>query len=76
MEWKCGMTAEEKRDRRIAAKKEWHAWFAWLPVRVEMHDCYWLQFVERRGEYHGVGPGEARRGHWEWEYRRYPVGIV
>jgi hypothetical protein len=33
-------------DRR-KAREQWHSWFAWRPVRVEM-DGVWLETVERR----------------------------
>lgn len=44
------------------AKREWHRWFAWLPVTTAYPERIWLETVERRlvdgGAYHD----------W-WEYR-------
>lgn len=42
----CGETAEEE-NRRLS---EWHAWFAWHPVRVGSHDCRWLETIWRKRE--------------------------
>lgn len=47
MKLNCGLTLKEE----IEAKKKWHDWFAWYPVRVASSDCRWLETVERRGEY-------------------------
>lgn len=47
MTFNCGPTREEKK----AAKEKWHKWFAWYPVRIENHDCRWLETIERKGEY-------------------------
>lgn len=44
MKFDCGPTWQEKR----AAKEKWHRWFAWRPIRVDDHDCRWLEFIERR----------------------------
>lgn len=67
MKFNCGPTRAEKRK----AKKEWHRWFAWYPVRLrhwdehnmfrESRDCRWLEVIERKGhmEYDG----------WSFEYR-------
>ena len=44
MKFACGKSKDEKE----AAKKEWHTWFAWYPVKVGSYDCRWLEAVERR----------------------------
>lgn len=43
MKFDCGESAQEKLDR----VSKWHPWFAWYPVRVNSHDCRWLEMVER-----------------------------
>lgn len=64
MKFDCGETFAEKK-RRL---KQWHRWFAWRPVKVNDHDCRWLEWVERRGDYY---PGYADND-WEWEHRPAP----
>jgi hypothetical protein len=44
MRFNCGPTAHEKR----IARRQWHRWFAWFPVRVGSRDCRWLETIERR----------------------------
>lgn len=44
MKINCGLTGEERRH----ASRQWHDWFAWLPVRVGSRDCRWQEVVERR----------------------------
>jgi hypothetical protein len=61
MKFDCGPTWQEKFD----AKKRWHLWFAWHPVRLASHDCIWLEYVERKGtNYYDSGGG-----YWDWQYR-------
>ena len=55
---------------RHRAKKQWHWWFAWHPVRVptkgrmsKMHKV-WLCKVRRKGVYRNDW-GES---YWEWYY--------
>ena len=36
------------KEERIDAKKQWHNWFAWRPVRVR-GEIVWLELIERRG---------------------------
>lgn len=57
MKLNCGPTADE----RHAARKEWHRWFAWYPVRVAQRDCRWLEYVARRDAAEYLQP--------LWEYR-------
>lgn len=64
MRFDCGPTWQE----REAAKKAWHRWFAWHPVRIgDSHDCRWLETVERKGELHSCGSFGG--DWWTWEYR-------
>ena len=46
MKINCGPSYEE----RLAAKKDWHRWFALIPRRVAPGDCRWLEYIERKGE--------------------------
>lgn len=50
---------------------KWHRHFAWLPVRVGLHEHRWLEFVERRKMvYSPLFPEEwAAFTPVEWEYR-------
>jgi hypothetical protein len=57
----CGETWEEKKTRLA----KWHKVFVIFPRRVGIHDCRWLETIERKGELF-VG---IRRFFWSWEYR-------
>jgi len=51
MIWTNGLTWEEKKRR----KAEWHTWFAWRPIVVNINNggrkiMVWLEFVERSGK--------------------------
>lgn len=46
MRFDCGETYSERWERL----GKWHRWFAWFPVKVDKHDCRWLEYVERRKE--------------------------
>ena len=65
MIWIGGVTREENIRRR----EEWHKWFAWRPVTVEIilgkKVRAWLETVERKGK-HKVVMGSNE---WKWEYR-------
>lgn len=61
MKWDCGRSWPEE----YAAKRQWHSWFAWFPVRVGTHDCRWLELVERKGEY----CSSWDYAFWSYEYR-------
>lgn len=65
MKLNCGPTPEEKQNAWWAYRKNWHKFFTLWPRRITgTHQCVWLEFVERKGEYNcGYG------GYWEWEYR-------
>ena len=59
----CGPSWKTK----FEAKKKWHVWFAWRPVRVGENDCRWLELVKRKGAFHS----SISDCWWEWEYRPY-----
>lgn len=61
MKFDCGETWEEEKER----KSQWHRWFAWKPVYIANHDCRWLEFVERKGEYCSGYDSD----YWNWIYR-------
>ena len=39
----------EKQDRL----RQWHLWFAWLPMRLSESKVVWLQNVYRRKDWYG-----------------------
>jgi len=53
------------------AKKLWHDWFAWYPVRVPTmgrmsgQHKVWLKTVRRRGTLEMISPTSAN---WNWRY--------
>jgi hypothetical protein len=61
MKFDCGETWEEKKARLSS----WHRFFAWRPVYIADHDCRWLEWVERKGEY----CSSWYESWWDWEYR-------
>ncbi len=65
MRFDCGPTGLE----RIAAKEKWHRFFVVWPRRMgQTHDCRWLEWAERKGEFY-CGMGGAW---WSYEYRPLP----
>jgi len=52
----------------VLRMSRWHRWFAWRPVRVGTHECRWLEFVERKRVWYGIGETSARYT----EYRPAP----
>lgn len=52
-------------ERRYYRLKEWHRYFAWLPVWVGENDCRWLETIERKGADSGGYDGIV----WSWDYR-------
>ena len=76
MKFNCGLTDEEKWQKRyralmaLKAKRaaaglyDWHDWYAWLPTRVGSGDCRWLETIQRR--LHHVTSYDI---HPEWQYR-------
>jgi hypothetical protein len=57
MKWINGLDKDEK----ISRKQEWHRWFAWFPVTVDLtNDGHkikiWLGYVERKGVYNHYRP--------------------
>jgi hypothetical protein len=71
MKFRCGMPRTEKRRIKRRIEKDylsnWHCKFAWLPIRVGVHDCRWLENIERKGTWYNSMLG----GFWMWEYRAY-----
>jgi hypothetical protein len=63
MKLDCGPTLDELRCRRA----QWHRCFAWWPTWVGPHDCRWLEWIERKGEWHDGN--WAGGDYWSWEYR-------
>lgn len=61
MKFDCGETWLEKKARL----ERWHRKFAWWPAKLSDHDCRWLEWVERKGEYIEWFDG----AYWKWEYR-------
>ncbi len=69
MKFNCGPTRKEKRE----AKEAWHKIFAFLPHRINSHDCRWFEYIERKGTIEWYHPGYAPPGlsvpRWVYTYR-------
>ena len=63
LKFDCGLTIAEKTEKY----KEWHDYFAILPVRVGYRDCRWLEIVRRKGSYIPF------KGSFKWEYQAKKV---
>jgi hypothetical protein len=63
MRFKFGHSREQKAAIR-EAKKEWHVWYAWLPVRVGNGPWAWFEHVQRIAR-------EGQTGMAEPAYLRY-----
>jgi hypothetical protein len=51
-------------------RTEWHLWFAWHPVRLNLHTRVWLETVERKGSMALMADSEGYPyEHWEFQYR-------
>ena len=66
MRFKCKPQAAAyptKAAATVAKWREWHHYFAWLPVEIENGQCAWLERVERICPTAFVGPcsGLARK---------------
>jgi len=49
MRFKFGKSYIEKEEIR-EAKKQWHHWYAWHPVRLNDRGPFvWLEYVQRKG---------------------------
>ncbi len=66
MRFNCGPDSVEKHE----AKKFWHRWFAWYPVRVSKRECIWLEFVERKGTFVTGFAAVGAYMYFEWEYKK------
>lgn len=79
MIFSCGDTAEteeQKRNAVIAARAQWHPFFALMPRTIGekngKHICAWLQWIERRCVKEPRYIGHYDSGMWtapEYEYR-------
>ncbi len=70
MRFNCSPPQQE-RDK---AKKYWHEYFTWFPVRVSKNERAWLETIERKGTQRlaaCTGQGYPQRW-WTWEYRLKP----
>lgn len=61
MKFDCGETWNERKVRL----SNWHKFFAIFPRRVGIHDCRWMETIERKGKLQGSWDGVD----WYWEYR-------
>jgi hypothetical protein len=66
MKWVNGYTYEVK----IRRKEQWHKWFAWYPVTVEITSegrqiKAWLQHIMRKGTHFG----SSWEQWWTYEYK-------
>ena len=58
---------------RRRAKRMWHRYYAWRPVRVPTRGrmsgvtMVWGEWIERKGKYHYSDV--FNRGWWTWKYR-------
>lgn len=75
MIFNCGPSASERWAARMALIKQWHPYFAWLPVRLNDNRCAWLQTVERKGTFH-EDRMYLQMSYWSWNYRAMGVRNV
>ncbi len=66
MIFKVGPSFSDRWDRIFDAKRKWHRWFAWHPVRVTHEKAVWWMFVERKG----IPYNDMNGQHWLYEYRQ------
>lgn len=71
MEWKNGLTSDEKKRR----KEDWHKWFAWFPVVIGITADHhrikaWLQVVERKGRFKRYTIDYTNYYNYYYEYRK------
>ena len=61
-------TLKRKWEIKLARLSEWHEWFAWHPIAVDISATewrfIWLRTVERIGIYNGGVYGSW----WDWKY--------
>jgi hypothetical protein len=48
MRFYCGPSPKEQNEVIAGKLREWHRWFAFLPINIGNDQCAWLEFVERR----------------------------
>ena len=72
MIFRCG----ENWKTREARLEHWHPFFALWPRVVAVEDgkdvCAWLEWIERKGVWHGCGSDYDSSSWWDFEYRRKP----
>lgn len=56
----------ERAQKRHDAKKKWHTWFAWYPIKLDTRETAWLQSVQRKGNW--TCDAELFFS-WDWKYR-------
>lgn len=72
MRFTCGLCKVEKQILRYQRLKEWHAWFAWKPVRIYekktgLWKWTWLEVVMRR--WIPIDPArDARLALWDYDF--------
>ena len=70
MIWTGGLSYAEK----VRRKSEWHEWFAWYPVTIDIvggrHIKAWLETLSRKSEYVDFGGGCG----WVHKYGRINRG--
>jgi hypothetical protein len=66
--FKCGPSIWQRLEQRHRRQYEWHSWFAWRPVRMQLMNgktcCVWWEWIVRKN----TGPA-CLDGWDEWEYR-------
>jgi hypothetical protein len=70
MKWINGLTSDAKWKIKKNRLENWHKWFAWYPVTIEITEDghkvkVWWEKLWRIGTFH---PG-CDYGYWTWEYK-------
>lgn len=52
---------------KFIASKEWHEWFAWYPVKIELFEKVWWEKIERKRHCY---TGGLFLGGCYWKYRK------
>jgi hypothetical protein len=55
------ISAQEAEKARYERMTNWHRVYAWWPTWVAEGDCRWLEWIERKCEYHGGYDGGTYR---------------
>ena len=71
MQWSV-RTFESKLKEESKKNGNWHAWWAWHPVRIQetddKTDWVWLEQVYRKGKFYN--------DRWNWKYRRDEFDLI